>query len=310
LGVTPAAEDVVIGAAYRALMRHYHPDTNSDPDAQARAQQITAAYAVLRDPASRAEYDASRAADFWAEEEMPIRRPPPMRAAGIATALLAVGLVGAVWAWQQNNPPARKPTAAAPVKHAPATRAPPPVQLKPENERLADVRQNAAPPPPPAVPPPAPAETPPVKAASVPSRPAQTATPKAASAPSRPVQTATPKAARVAVKPAVPAPRVVAKVDRPPPPPAQPQRAPGETKAKTTQAGSERLAVLDKMAANFFSQSMVHADAAKKELLVKARERSAAQRSACRSSSCVSDSYLGQIRETSAIMERRATPPK
>ena len=101
LGVSPAAEDVVIGAAYRALIRHYHPDTNPDPAAQARAREITAAYAVLRDPASRAEYDARRSAadDFWDVEVTP-RRPPPMRATGIALAALAVVLVGAVWAWQ------------------------------------------------------------------------------------------------------------------------------------------------------------------------------------------------------------------
>ena len=43
LGVSPAAEDVVIRAAYRALMRHYHPDTNPDPEAQERAREITAA---------------------------------------------------------------------------------------------------------------------------------------------------------------------------------------------------------------------------------------------------------------------------
>lgn len=55
LGVTPAAEDVVIRAAYRALMRHYHPDTNPDPQAQDRVRAITAAFAVLRDPTRRAE---------------------------------------------------------------------------------------------------------------------------------------------------------------------------------------------------------------------------------------------------------------
>ena len=77
LGVTPTAEDVVIGAAYRALMRHYHPDTNSDPKAQARAQEISAAYAILRDPAKRAEYDSNRGAGgiLWPVEDQP--EPPP-----------------------------------------------------------------------------------------------------------------------------------------------------------------------------------------------------------------------------------------
>lgn len=51
LGVAPYSEDVVIQAAYRALMRRYHPDTNRSPDAQKRATEINEAYAVLSDPA-------------------------------------------------------------------------------------------------------------------------------------------------------------------------------------------------------------------------------------------------------------------
>jgi len=64
------------------------------------------------------------------------------------------------------------------------------------------------------------------------------------------------------------------------------------------------------MSTSFFSQSMVHADDAKKELLVAARDRSEANRKACRSDRCVADAYVRQIRETSAIMEGRAETPK
>lgn len=60
LGVAPDCEDFVIQAAYRALMRRYHPDTNKDPEAAARAQIINAAYAVLGDPQKRSQYDLGR----------------------------------------------------------------------------------------------------------------------------------------------------------------------------------------------------------------------------------------------------------
>jgi uncharacterized protein len=68
----------------------------------------------------------------------------------------------------------------------------------------------------------------------------------------------------------------------------------------------DRLTTLDRMAAGFFSQSMAHADAAKKQLLLTSHTRSAATRSACHSDSCLSDAYLRQMREMSAIMEGRA----
>jgi hypothetical protein len=60
LGVAPNSEQIVIQAAYRALMRRYHPDTNASPDAAARAQAINEAYAVLSDPDRRARYDRTR----------------------------------------------------------------------------------------------------------------------------------------------------------------------------------------------------------------------------------------------------------
>src|SRR5206468_204593 len=50
-----------IQAAYRALARTHHPDTNPDPSAADRMRQLNAAYAVLSDPRRRAVYDAQRA---------------------------------------------------------------------------------------------------------------------------------------------------------------------------------------------------------------------------------------------------------
>src|SRR6185503_8000866 len=140
-------------------MRHYHPDTNPDPKAQVRAREITAAYALLRDPAKRAEYDARRMAgdDLWLTNEPPPPAPPPaMRAAGIVSALLALGLVGAVWMRPQADPPApRAATAAAPKPAGaePTPAAPAPMaELGPEHERLAALREEIAPPPEPALP--------------------------------------------------------------------------------------------------------------------------------------------------------------
>jgi len=164
LGVSPAAEDVVIGAAYRALMRHYHPDTNPDPAARARVREITAAYAVLRDPARRAEYDAQRRdGDLWSPDDggdTPRKPPPAMRAVGIAAAVIALGLVAAAWKLADKGPPAQligdpPATQPQPVKSTSGLTYPA-IQLEPESERLARLREQAeilspapAPPPPP-----------------------------------------------------------------------------------------------------------------------------------------------------------------
>jgi len=62
LGVAPDATQRVINHAYRQLLRRHHPDTQQRDDdsamqAPARLQQILTAYALLRDPSSRAKYD-------------------------------------------------------------------------------------------------------------------------------------------------------------------------------------------------------------------------------------------------------------
>jgi DnaJ domain len=61
LQVDPSAEQEVIEAAYRRLVRKYHPDVNSAPAAEARMKDLIDAYAVVRDPARRAEFDRRRA---------------------------------------------------------------------------------------------------------------------------------------------------------------------------------------------------------------------------------------------------------
>ena len=281
LGVTPAAEDVVIGAAYRALMRHYHPDTNHDPAAQARAQQISAAYAVLRDPARRAEYDAQRGADriLWDFDE-PADRPPPMRTAGIATAVLAVVLVGAVWAWPR---PADLPAdvaathdgiGAAVAKDAPAQRRPSIETVAGGSPANAPVRRPVL------------DRARRIEPMVVP-RPAPVQLARAERSRARP-PAAAPPAATPAGSPAVASAQVQAAEPKP--------------------GGNDRVATLDRMSAGFFNQSMVHASTTKKTLLLAARDRSAAQRKACRSDTCIADAYVRYIRETSTIMESRGGP--
>ncbi len=58
LQIDPHAETFVVEAAYRALARHYHPDGEA-PD-EARMAVINRAYALVRTPAARGQYDAER----------------------------------------------------------------------------------------------------------------------------------------------------------------------------------------------------------------------------------------------------------
>jgi molecular chaperone DnaJ len=57
LGVTREATEADIKKAYRKLAMDYHPDRNSEPDAEAKFKALTEAYEVLKDPDKRARYD-------------------------------------------------------------------------------------------------------------------------------------------------------------------------------------------------------------------------------------------------------------
>src|SRR5207237_933210 len=90
LQVHPGADREVVEAAYRQLMKKYHPDV-AGADAQdiaehhRRAKAINQAYAVLRDPAQRRSYDAQRASFVnapttpgWSSRpRQPDQSPPP-----------------------------------------------------------------------------------------------------------------------------------------------------------------------------------------------------------------------------------------
>lgn len=58
LGVSRTATADEIQAAYRTLAKQYHPDTSAS-DSHVVMAQINQAYAVLGDPQSRQQYDAT-----------------------------------------------------------------------------------------------------------------------------------------------------------------------------------------------------------------------------------------------------------
>lgn len=62
LMVDEAADAEVIQLVYRRLAQRYHPDLDPSADAERRMATLNEAYAVLRDPDLRAQYDAALAA--------------------------------------------------------------------------------------------------------------------------------------------------------------------------------------------------------------------------------------------------------
>jgi len=86
LGVPPTATPQEITRAYRRLLRDHHPDLRTGrshgpaPDQPLALDEVRAAYALLRDPLARAEYDRARADRDRAPAAPPLRpRRDPRR---------------------------------------------------------------------------------------------------------------------------------------------------------------------------------------------------------------------------------------
>jgi len=98
LQVDPGADPEVIEVAYRRLARKWHPDTNADPQAGARMQELNEAYEVLGDPARRQRYDAALVGRSAPSMGAPSRRVPYLvvPVIGLLVALLGLRLLGAL----------------------------------------------------------------------------------------------------------------------------------------------------------------------------------------------------------------------
>jgi curved DNA-binding protein CbpA len=59
LQVSPSAEQEVLHAAFRALAMKYHPDRDSSARASRRMMELNQAYALVREPSLRTQYDRS-----------------------------------------------------------------------------------------------------------------------------------------------------------------------------------------------------------------------------------------------------------
>jgi molecular chaperone DnaJ len=59
LGVDRGADEAALKQAFRKLAQQYHPDVNSDDEAESRFKEINEAYQVLNNPEKRSAYDRS-----------------------------------------------------------------------------------------------------------------------------------------------------------------------------------------------------------------------------------------------------------
>lgn len=281
LGVAPRSEDVVIRAAYLALMHRYHPDKSSLPASAERAQAIIAAFAVLGDPQKRLRYDwdRRRAAEALAE---PLRRRLTGGQRGLAAAAAALVLIiplALMRPFQTGADPQAKSDQRRAAPSPASAPAPPPAEAPPRPLPPA----TAAPAIIPAVVDPAP-----IMEQSVPQRPRIADTPERA--PPAPIER--PKAAPES------------RVAKPAASPASDCQAAGPS-SRSTSCTNDNLAALDRLALTFYAQSLRAGNATKRATLLVSRNELLGRLKSCRSEPCLRGAYLTHMREISAIMESR-----
>jgi curved DNA-binding protein CbpA len=120
LGVLPTATAQEIARAYRRLLRDHHPDTRTGvqpgPDHPLALDEVRAAYALLRDPAARAEYDRARADRGRAPAAPPSQpRPDPRRTTHVTVVAPPVRVVA-----PRRDVPAQPDIRVGPVLWRPA----------------------------------------------------------------------------------------------------------------------------------------------------------------------------------------------
>jgi hypothetical protein len=123
LGVDRGAEQEVIDAAFRAMIRRYHPDTFTGPKAEAerRAKQLNEAYAVLRNPERRRDYDATLGPAAPPPPLIYDTLPKPQSRRAVPRGALALGAAAAVAALAFIY--LKQPSAPAPVAPVATTEA-------------------------------------------------------------------------------------------------------------------------------------------------------------------------------------------
>jgi hypothetical protein len=305
LGVSPASEDVVIRAAYRALMRLYHPDADTSSEASQRAQAINAAYAVLGDPEKRARYDGSLAAQGLIKPEAPHRSSLARRMVPGPAGLIGIAVLGATATLIAISPPIGMiPKGGLPLATEP-------------RPSWADLSESANP-----------------ASGTQQDVPSGDAAIRSAVSPTNQVPNAMLEPAEELVEPGVHGPPAVQPAraepprrsevkmaSRPGPPVAQPSVARAQRPAvpMTEAAGtcrlgngwadrticsSSNLAALDRQHGMLYAQSWARADETKRAALLGSRGRFQQKRDACRSESCLTSAYVARLREISDIMAR------
>lgn len=293
LGLTPRSEDVVIRAAYIALMHRYHPDKSSSPASVERAQEIIAAFAVLGDPEKRIRYDWDRRR---AAEQL--ARPPQSRLTrthrvliAAAVMLLLIVPLSVMRSQQTLGDPLIRPTAE---------------RGEPAALRPSTAGSIQTPKPDPIV------------------RPLSEAVPMKAAQSDATLKPVTIEEQAAAPRPAVEkVPRVAAKAPRSPLAPIERRQArteagtaklPASPSAKCLSARpgadaavckNDNLAALDRLGETYYGQSMRVGDATKRAALLASRNGLLDRRETCRSDLCLRSAYLIHMREISAIVERK-----